>query len=216
MILAIETSGPVCGVALHDGARVVAEREDERPRIHDAVLDGQVKQVLSAAGVAPSDLRAVACAIGPGSFTGIRIGMSMAKGLCYALRIPLVAVPTLDAMAHAARSEARNRSAHTIVALLNAESNRCYYCAFDADARRLEAYQTLRRDALPKLAADALVIGNAALYFSDSGMESDAALTLPRVRFVASLGAELFSMGMVEDPVHVEPLYVTPVAHSAL
>ena len=216
MILAIETSGAICGVAVHDGAHIVALREDDRPRIHDEVLMSQIQGVLGDAGISFAQLTAVACSVGPGSFTGIRIGLSAAKGLCFSLNIPLVPVPTLDALAFAAVDDARSRGATRIVVALIAEGEKCYYGAFDGAGTRLEAYQTLLRSALPPVGANTLVIGSASLYFTARGAGPEDGISLPRVRFVANLGATLFARGISENPTLTEPLYVTTVVHTPL
>lgn len=214
MILAIETSGAICGVALHNGTEIVALREDDRPRIHDAVLVDQVKGVLADAGVSADALTAVACSIGPGSFTGLRIGLSVAKGLCFSLGIPLVAVPTLDSLAFAARDVATLHECDRIIVALTAEGEKCYVGMFDAFGARLEEHRTLLRGALPEVGANMLVIGTAALYFTSRGAGPENGISLPRVRYTAELGATMLARGMADNPAHTEPLYVTTVVHT--
>ena len=93
-ILLIETATSVCSVALAQEGRVVAHRESEAPNAHSTQLPLFVKELID--GVA---LDAVCVSAGPGSYTGLRIGVSSAKGLCYGLDIPLLSVPTLLGMA---------------------------------------------------------------------------------------------------------------------
>ena len=110
-VLGLETAGETCGVAAfaldparRDGAgRVVAEAYVRRPNQHAARLAPLVQTVLDAAGAAPADVAAVALSAGPGSYTGLRIGASLAKGFCEATGAALVAVCSLDALAEAAR-----------------------------------------------------------------------------------------------------------------
>ena len=92
-ILLIETATAVCSVALAEEGRVVARRESDAPNAHSTQLPLFVKEML------PAHLDAVSVSAGPGSYTGLRIGVSSAKGLCYALGIPLLSVPTLRSMA---------------------------------------------------------------------------------------------------------------------
>ncbi len=217
MILAIETTGNACGVALHNGERIVALREDERPRIHDVVLMSQVEDVLREQGIAPRELEAVACSVGPGSFTGLRIGLSMAKGLCFATGKKLVPVPTLDMLAIAAVAHAAESKARQIVVAIAAEGDKCYVGVFDPRGQRLEEYRTVRRAELPALDGKTLVIGSAASYFSVLETDPVVVVDRPSVRHVASLGAQLYyQSGVAADPAGVEPLYVTPVIHTAL
>src|SRR5690242_1832772 len=96
LILSLETSTNVCSVALHQDGKLLTDREIHTPQSHASKLAPLVDEVLRVAGKEMKQLNAVAIASGPGSYTGLRIGTSTAKGLCYSLRIPLVAVGTLD------------------------------------------------------------------------------------------------------------------------
>ncbi|MFY0689049.1 MAG: tRNA (adenosine(37)-N6)-threonylcarbamoyltransferase complex dimerization subunit type 1 TsaB [Cyclobacteriaceae bacterium] len=99
MILTIETSGQVCSIAVHSEGILIAGQVYNLQKSHSALLPGIVNEVLSNAGLEKSALQAVAISAGPGSYTGLRIGVSTAKGLCYGLGIPLIAIDTLDLLA---------------------------------------------------------------------------------------------------------------------
>ena len=101
MILHIETATDVCSVVLANNGKVVASRESAADRSHASVLAVFIDEVMKEANVAFKDLLAVAVSKGPGSYTGLRIGVSTAKGICYAMNIPLIAVNTLQAMSSA-------------------------------------------------------------------------------------------------------------------
>ncbi len=101
MLLAIDTSTAYIGLALYDGAHVLAEATWRTQTHHTTELAPAVHAMLTRTGAAMSDLRAVGAAIGPGSFTSLRVGLSFAKGLALARRLPLVGIPTLDALAAA-------------------------------------------------------------------------------------------------------------------
>jgi len=94
-ILLIETATDVCSVAVARDGVVVSIRETGRSYSHSEVITLFVEQCLAEAGIAPADLVAVAVTSGPGSYTALRIGSSTAKGMCYALDIPLISVDTL-------------------------------------------------------------------------------------------------------------------------
>lgn len=98
-ILCIETSTDVCSVALTAGGAVVAAAEIREAQAHASRLAPLIQEVMAAAGIGSGDLSAVAVSKGPGSYTGLRIGTSTAKGLCYALNIPLIGIGTLDLLA---------------------------------------------------------------------------------------------------------------------
>ncbi len=101
MLLALDTSTTQIGVALYDGARVLAEAYWRSGRRHTQELAPLVAQVLQHTGFAIEDVQAVGVALGPGSFTGLRIGLAFAKGLAVARGLALVGVPTLEAVAAA-------------------------------------------------------------------------------------------------------------------
>jgi tRNA threonylcarbamoyladenosine biosynthesis protein TsaB len=99
MILSLETATEVCGVALVDNGSVVAQRVIMERNIHSERLMPMVSEVLHEGDAKPENIRAVAISIGPGSFTGLRIGLSAAKGLACAWEKPLIPVSTLDSFA---------------------------------------------------------------------------------------------------------------------
>jgi tRNA threonylcarbamoyladenosine biosynthesis protein TsaB len=125
MILHIETATDICSVVLADNGVVVAEKTSEPIRDHASSLAVYIDEVLKESGVKPSDLKAIAVSKGPGSYTGLRIGVSTAKGLCYALNIPLIAISTTQSMAQ-------------LFYLNNSEYNG--YVVPLLDARRMEVY----------------------------------------------------------------------------
>ena len=98
-ILQIETATACCSVALAADGVVLAIKEINERNVHAAVINLYIDTLMSSTNTKYSDLAAVAISAGPGSYTGLRIGVSTAKGLCYALDIPLIAVETLEAMA---------------------------------------------------------------------------------------------------------------------
>jgi tRNA threonylcarbamoyladenosine biosynthesis protein TsaB len=105
MLLAIDTATRATGVGLADGSQVIAEHIWHSDRYHTVELAPEVALILQRNHIQMTDLEAVAVASGPGSYTGLRIGMALAKGIALAQRIPLVGIPTLDVLA-AAQPEA--------------------------------------------------------------------------------------------------------------
>lgn len=100
-ILAIDTSTRWVGIALYDGSQFLCEHTWVSQDYHTVELSPMVHQSLERTGLSPQQLGAIAVASGPGSFTGLRIGLALAKGLALAARIPLVGIPTLDILAAA-------------------------------------------------------------------------------------------------------------------
>jgi tRNA threonylcarbamoyladenosine biosynthesis protein TsaB len=100
LILSIETSTNVCSVALHQDAQVIGIYELFTEKSHASAITLLIDQLLNNAGYQLADVSAIAVSKGPGSYTGLRIGVATAKGLCYALDKPLLSVSTLKAMAY--------------------------------------------------------------------------------------------------------------------
>jgi tRNA threonylcarbamoyladenosine biosynthesis protein TsaB len=123
-ILSLETSTDVCSVAVHQDSQLLIEEIIRQPQAHASRLSPLIQDVLSSSRLTMKDLTAVAVTSGPGSYTGLRIGTSTAKGLCVALDIPLISVPTLDVLAHAG-------------SLINTE--KALLCPM-IDARRMEVF----------------------------------------------------------------------------
>ncbi|NCC45451.1 MAG: tRNA (adenosine(37)-N6)-threonylcarbamoyltransferase complex dimerization subunit type 1 TsaB [Bacteroidia bacterium] len=99
LILLVETATELCSVALSSNGKVIAQKVSREPRSHTSVLSVLTSGLLKDSNVKTNELDAVAVSEGPGSYTGLRVGLSFAKGLCYALSKPLISVGTLDTIA---------------------------------------------------------------------------------------------------------------------
>jgi tRNA threonylcarbamoyladenosine biosynthesis protein TsaB len=133
LILGIETATSICSVALVKEGKILATLESEGSKEHSAALTGYIAEVFSDAGVTFNQMDAIAVSIGPGSYTGLRIGVSSAKGLCYALDKPFIAVDTLKSMAWLALQKLRQQK-KTLDNVL--------FCPM-LDARRMEIYTAM-------------------------------------------------------------------------
>lgn len=125
LILSIETSGENCSVAIHERTNLLSSAQVSESRSHASKLGVLLEEVIRSSGVSKSQLSAIAVSAGPGSYTGLRIGIAAAKGLCFGLNIPLIAVNTLDILIY----QAKNIS----------KSNSQLLCPM-IDARRMEVY----------------------------------------------------------------------------
>ena len=130
-ILMIETSTECCSVALSEGGRILARRIDETPRMQSSMLAPDIVEVLQEAGMTASGLDAVAVSEGPGSYTGLRVGVSTAKGICFGAGKPLLGIDTLQILA--CQAEGRY---DRIVAMLDARRMEVYAATFDAEGRK--------------------------------------------------------------------------------
>lgn len=172
MLLALDTATDTCSVALCEGGVMRALKVVRRKRAHSEMLMVLVRDVLEETGVALGEVEAVAVSLGPGSYTGLRIGLSAAKGLCAATDAALIGVPTLEALAEAARASAQ--VGDVLVAAMPARRGEVYAAAFaatppgDALARRGEATALRLSDApIPAHEAHRDVLPVAASWLSE-------------------------------------------------
>lgn len=139
MILCLETSTPVCSVALCNSDGVVALKEGRETRSHASLLTVYIGEVLSEAGITVGDLEAISVSKGPGSYTGLRIGVSVAKGLAYALSLPLISVDTTLSMFYGITDSIRQKydtdPGTLFVPMIDARRMEVYYSIFSADGK---------------------------------------------------------------------------------
>ena len=144
-IILIETSTALCSVALAEDGRIVAYKESETPRAQASLTAPFVKDLLDARGLGVRDCDAVCVSKGPGSYTGLRVGVSTAKGLCFGAGIPLIAVGTLDTLVYQAADEGLLPDAGSLRQAGDSAADGQYSPGFRyvvpmVDARRMEVY----------------------------------------------------------------------------
>jgi len=205
-LLAVDTSTLTAGVALLDGERVLERRE--RVTTHSERLLPLVDELMREAGLQPGDLDGVACAAGPGSFTGLRIGLATAKGLCFATGKPLVLVSSLAALA------ARAPAGPTVCATIDAFKGEVYAGLFvveDALPRPLGDEQVLPPDALAAQLDDSMwMVGDGVIHYpallgGRRLVDHDPA---PRPADVARLAAVRLRRGEHDDLAAAGPRYI--------
>lgn len=135
-LLHIETSGEFCSVALSNEEVLINSIESEEKQAHAAILTKLIQEVLHISHINIKDLSAVALSKGPGSYTGLRIGVSTAKGICFAQNIPLIAINTLESLANGILEKERNNLEYL------GFSDGDFLCIM-TDARRMEVYTAL-------------------------------------------------------------------------
>ena len=137
-ILQLETATPVCAVALSIDGKTIAFKEETAQNIHSSKLTLFINEVMEQANIKFSDLDAVAVSKGPGSYTGLRIGVSTAKGLCFALDKPLIGVNTLTMMAAGFLSEHPNYSG-LVCPMIDARRMEVFTSVFDHQLNEVES-----------------------------------------------------------------------------
>ena len=136
-IILLETSTSLCSVALLEGDEITAVRKSDTPRAHASMTAPYVKEVLEQRGLRVSDCDAVCLSMGPGSYTGLRVGSSTAKGLCFGGGIPLLAVGTLDVLVAQAIEAGLPKGCNYIVPMIDARRMEVYTALYSTDGKRL-------------------------------------------------------------------------------
>ncbi len=212
-LLTIETSTSVCSCALSRGGGVLMNRESHEGQSHASLLGVFVHEIMEQVRREGLRLDAVAVSSGPGSYTGLRIGVSTAKGLSYGLDIPLIAIPTPTIMASM---------------MVGRVGEGEWLCPM-IDARRMEVYATLYDrllNVLRETTADIVEEGSYAdwldqrpvTFFGDGAVKCRSMITHPNARFVddvyplasamVPLAEEAFRAGRFEDIAYFEPFYL--------
>jgi len=225
LLLSIDTAGSACAVALSTSDDILAIRVVREPRSHSAKLVPLIREVVEDAGFQTRDIRAVAVSKGPGSYTGLRIGVSTAKGLAFGLDIPLVGVATFEALAWAnlAGLSARlaPRTAHLLTTAVS-KRNEVYWQMWQTDNDQATAQSEPKSDryaevadVLRKLKYPVILVGEGleALrpVLEGSGV-SVSVIELDEshlaIHGVSALGHRLLAEGRTEDVALFEPFYL--------
>jgi tRNA threonylcarbamoyladenosine biosynthesis protein TsaB len=217
MLLAIDTSTKQAGIALYGAVRgLVAEYNWHSANRHTEELMPAVALMLAQAGVAPGALQAVAVALGPGSFTGLRVGLAAAKGLALAHGLTLLGIPTLDAVAYPHQAQPV-----PIIAVLQAGRGRVYWAPYAHGPGGWAAQEPPRLSTVPELANT--VVRPLMFVGELTGADQEtlinwagrprvnflpAALTMRRGGYLAELGWMRFVAGESDDPASLSPIYL--------
>ncbi len=206
-ILCLETSGLNCGVTLYADGRVQSSLNYWIPQVHDALLGELCQQLLHTHALRADQLDAVAISAGPGSFTGLRIGASLVKGLCFDNTPPLIAVPTLEAIARSAASRARELAAQRIAVLVAAQTGKYYAQFFDSEGLAQAAPTLKDEPSLRSLLLDSdFIVGPAATQFRhDSRAEAWQRL---HSEHLLTLALELFHNERFVSAADFRPFYI--------
>ena len=138
LILLIETATSSCSVALSENGKIIAFKEANERNIHASHITLFIEELMIKKGKKYSDLKAVAVSKGPGSYTGLRIGVSTAKGLCYALDIPLLGIDTLEAMASGLLAQNDIQDSDLLIPMIDARRMEVYTGIYQRDLKVIE------------------------------------------------------------------------------
>lgn len=212
MILCIETATTNCSVALGKKGKLLALKEDYSSNYsHAERLHLFIEEILEENDLKPADLSAIAVSKGPGSYTGLRIGVSAAKGLCFALDLPLIAIPTLKSLALQVKQEKDG----FIIPLLDARRMEVYTAGFTSDNQKVfdTRAEILVPDSFSEYLENANVsfIGNGVQKFSKICNHPNATFIegkLPSASQLVTLAEEKFQKEKFQDVAYFEPYYL--------
>lgn len=197
MLLAFDTASPSVTVALHDGTEVIASATAEIGMRHGEQLAPLIEQVLAAGGITPAGLTGIAVGVGPGPFTGLRVGLVTARTLAHVLDIPVHGVCSLDALA--AEAVASGAVEGEFLVATDARRKEVYLASYDGSGRRQSA-PVVERPAV--LASDLPVVGEGAALYPDA---------FPNARTPLRPDAAWLARAVIEQRVEIlapEPLYL--------
>ncbi|MDR1763512.1 MAG: tRNA (adenosine(37)-N6)-threonylcarbamoyltransferase complex dimerization subunit type 1 TsaB [Dysgonamonadaceae bacterium] len=215
VILHIETASKTCSVAVFGDNEFFYEKISRKGESHSSFLGIFAQEALNFLKSEKIRLDAVALSSGPGSYTGLRIGASFAKGLCYGLDIPLIAVPTLKIMANSVLEQNLISGEALLVPMLDARRMEVYSAVYDAALNEIRATEA---EIIDENSYKDLLDRQKAVFFGDGSdkcsevIKSPNAIFLdginPSARAMASLAADAFERGDFVSTAYFEPFYL--------
>jgi len=215
MILQIETATTVCSVALARDGKVVAFKQVDQRNAHAEVITVFIDELLSASGFNYADIDAIAVSCGPGSYTGLRIGVSTAKGLCFALDKPLIAIETLESMALGVIAEGIETDI-LLCPMIDARRMEVYTAIFNSKGKNIKptAAEIIDENSFADILQD-----NKILFFGDGAEKCREILSHnPNAQFLTGFinsathltkkAEEKFMAKDFEDVAYFEPYYL--------
>lgn len=214
-IILIETSTALCSVALAEDGAVVAYRESSAPKAHASLTAVFIQEMLGERGLTMADCDAVCVSMGPGSYTGLRVGVSTAKGLCFGSGKPLLAVGTLDTLVAQAADDCRY-----IIPMIDARRMEVYTAVFEADAKESLRFRQITETA-PAIIDEAsiseyleqgpcLFIGDGAGKCADVIRHPNAHFCQchPKASAMLAPALDAYRAGDFKDVAYFEPFYL--------
>lgn len=217
--LNIESATAVCSVVLSDDTKVLSMREKNTGNNHSELLTEYIAEVLAEAKVSPSCLDAVVVSKGPGSYTGLRIGVSAAKGLCFSVDVPLIAVDTLTSLAYRAKDKYPQEN-YIFCPMIDARRMEVFTAMFDSNLHRLSDVEAkvIDEHSYENLLADNLLADNRILFYGDGAEKCKSVINsnnaifdadiLPSATSLICPAIQKFLSADFEDVAYFEPFYL--------
>lgn len=215
-ILCIETGTAVCSVALGDENGLIGVKEISDPKAHSTKLPILIDELLKSSGITARQLDAVAVSKGPGSYTGLRIGVSMAKGICYSANIPLLAIGSLQAIAVGLLAQNQNFPANALLSpMIDARRMEVYTAIYDLQAK---PQSEVEAKIVSEHSYDDLLKEHPLVFFGNGAAKCKPVITnknaifidhfLPSARFMLPLALNAYRHEEFENTAYFEPFYL--------
>jgi len=211
----IETSTSLCSTALSDNGRIVSFRESVTPKAHAAMTAPFVKEMLDECGISCSDCDAVCVSSGPGSYTGLRVGSSTSKGLCFGAGIPLIAIGTLDILAsQAIVDNCMPQACAHIVPMIDARRMEVYTAIFSASGEKMSDVES---KIIEESSFSDILEKGRVLFIGDGAEKCSKIINSPNASFVQvnpharamlPLAEKAFEKKKFSDTAYFEPFYL--------
>lgn len=216
LILSIETSTPTCSVAIHQNGKLIAQKLIVEEGGHSKQVTVLIDSLLQENGFNLSQIEAIAVSIGPGSYTGLRIGLATAKGLCFGLEIPLIALPTLKILAQGLRQSQQEYSHVRLLPMLDARRMEVYAACYELeDLQEIQASKAviLDENSFSELQGTTLLaFGNGAEKWQSTCRHPDIQFVnnplFPEAQFMGALAYDEYLNKNFQDLVSLEPDYL--------
>lgn len=215
LILSIETATAVCSVAITEGNNIVAYEKLRTEKSHANGLTLLIKKLLEESGLKCSDLMAVAISEGPGSYTGLRIGTSTAKGICYAAKLPLISVSTTMALAHEVKNNDQPLGEYLLAPMIDARRMEVYTQLFD---QKLNEVSELAPKILDENSFNKTLKHSKVFFFGDGSSKFQEILDHPNANFIDDISPSAWAIGQLAskkfdekdfvDLIYYEPNYL--------
>jgi tRNA threonylcarbamoyladenosine biosynthesis protein TsaB len=215
MILQIETATTSCSIALAHNGQVLGFKEINARNVHAEVITVYIDELVQQAGITYDGLDAIAVSCGPGSYTGLRIGVSTAKGLCFALDKPLISVDTLAAMAKGILADSSIDSDTLLCPMIDARRMEVYTAIFDGNGQVIKptSAEIINEESFADILATKKI-----LFFGDGADKCRQTLMHPNAKFLpdfansakhlTAIAADKFARKEFEDVAYFEPFYL--------
>lgn len=218
LILNIETATDICSVALANENGIIDIRENIDGRSHSSLLTVLIEDLLKKNSILVVNLDAVAISIGPGSYTGLRIGLSVAKGLCFGAGKPLIAVSTLQSMAYSIAFDKINKDkyfGYWLCPMLDAKRMEVYTAFYDMNGdNKIETKAVI----LSVLSFEEILNERKVLFFGNGANKFSDLISNPNALFINGyknssrdmilLSQEFYNKGIFADVAYIEPFYL--------